>query len=88
MRTSTGPSPPPWPPRRPGGTPQQILVALANATHVTRAIVDDTDFTVRAGLLADEIAATEPDLIGLQEVAWWRHGRSSSSKVGAGQRDR
>ena len=68
-------------PGRPGagGTPQQILVALANATHVTRAIVDDTDFTVRAGLLADEIAATEPDLIGLQEVAWWRHGRSSSS---------
>ena len=50
------------------------LVALANATHVTRAIVDATDFTVRAGLLADEIAATEPDLIGLQEVAWWRHG--------------
>ena len=24
-----------------GGTPQQVLVALANATHVTRAIVDD-----------------------------------------------
>ena len=41
-----------------GGSPQQILVALANATHVTRAIVDDTDFTVRAGLLADEIATT------------------------------
>ena len=54
-----------------GGTAQQILVALANATHVTRAIVDDTDFTVRADLLADEIAATEPDLIGLQEVTWW-----------------
>ncbi len=58
----------------PGSTPQSVLVALANATHVTRAIVDQTDFTVRAGLLADEIAATEPDLIGLQEVAWWRHG--------------
>ena len=40
-----------------GGSAQEILVALANATHVTRAIVDDTDFTVRAGLLADEIAA-------------------------------
>jgi endonuclease/exonuclease/phosphatase family metal-dependent hydrolase len=65
-----------------GGSPQQILVALANATHVTRAIVDDTDFTVRAGLLADEIAATEPDLIGLQEVAWWRHGVLELGKVG------
>jgi endonuclease/exonuclease/phosphatase family metal-dependent hydrolase len=65
-----------------GGTPQQILVALANATHVTRAVVDDTDFTVRAGLLADEIAATEPDLIGLQEVAWWRHGPLQLDKVG------
>jgi endonuclease/exonuclease/phosphatase family metal-dependent hydrolase len=65
-----------------GGTPQQILVALANATHVTRAIVDQTDFTVRAGLLADEIAATEPDLIGLQEVAWWRHGALELGSVG------
>ena len=58
----------------PGSTPQSVLVALANATYVTRAIVDETDFTVRAELLADEIAAAEPDLIGLQEVAWWRHG--------------
>ena len=63
------------------------LVALANATHVTRAIVDETDFTVRAGLLADEIAAAEPDLIGLQEVALWRHGdlctcaKSSASRT-------
>ena len=58
----------------PGSTTQSVVVALANATHLTRAIVDQTDFTVRAGLLADEIVATEPDLIGLQEVAWWRHG--------------
>ena len=57
-----------------GGTPQQVLVALANATHVTRAIVDRTNFPVRSGLLADEIARTEPDLIGLQEVALWRSG--------------
>ena len=57
-----------------GGSAAQVTVALANATHVTRAVVDATDFTGRAELLADEIAATEPDLIGLQEVAWWRHG--------------
>ena len=30
-----------------------------------------TDFPARAGALADEIAATEPDLIGLQEVSEW-----------------
>ena len=65
-----------------GGTPQQILVALANATHVTRAIVDQTNFPVRAGLLADEITATEPDLVGLQEVAWWRHGTLQLDQVG------
>lgn len=57
-----------------GGTPQQVLVALGNATHVTRDIVDQTNFPVRAGLLADEIVQTEPDLIGLQEVALWRSG--------------
>jgi endonuclease/exonuclease/phosphatase family metal-dependent hydrolase len=67
-----------------GGSDQQILGALANATHVTRAIVDATDFTVRAKLLADEIAATEPDLIGLQEVAWWRHGPLQLERVNVG----
>jgi endonuclease/exonuclease/phosphatase family metal-dependent hydrolase len=30
-----------------------------------------TDFPTRAGALADEIAANEPDLIGLQEVSDW-----------------
>jgi hypothetical protein len=58
----------------PGSTTQSVVVALANATHLTRAIVDQTNFPLRAGLLADEIVANEPDLIGLQEVAWWRHG--------------
>jgi endonuclease/exonuclease/phosphatase family metal-dependent hydrolase len=57
-----------------GKTPQEILVALANATHLTRAIVDRTDFPVRAGLLAKEVDRAEPDLIGLQEVALWRSG--------------
>src|SRR5262245_62668114 len=41
-----------------GGTPQQVLVALGNATHVTRDIVDQTNFPVRAGLLASEIERT------------------------------
>jgi endonuclease/exonuclease/phosphatase family metal-dependent hydrolase len=65
-----------------GKTPQEILVALGNATHVTRAIVDQTDFTVRAPLLADEVARTQPDLIGLQEVALWRSGEFEPLNVG------
>lgn len=65
-----------------GKPPQDILVALANATHVTRAIVDQTNFPVRAGLLAKEIDHTEPDLIGLQEVALWRSGPLQLNQVG------
>ena len=63
-------------------TPNEVLVALANATYVTRANVDKTNFGVRAGLLAREIAASKPDLIGLQEVAWWRHGPLDLGHVG------
>ncbi|HWJ82517.1 MAG TPA: hypothetical protein VNS55_09795 [Nocardioides sp.] len=65
-----------------GGTQQDVLLALAHANHVTRAIVDQTDFTVRAQLLAKEIADTQPDLVGLQEVAWWRHGPLQLDQVG------
>ncbi len=35
-------------------------------------VVQRTDFPTRAAALADEIEATEPDLIGLQEAAQWR----------------
>jgi endonuclease/exonuclease/phosphatase family metal-dependent hydrolase len=66
----------------PGATDQDILVALAHGTEVTRAIVDETDFHVRARLLADEIRRTSPDLIGLQEVALWRSGPLQLDQVG------
>jgi endonuclease/exonuclease/phosphatase family metal-dependent hydrolase len=36
------------------------------------AMVQASDIPGRAGTLAEEIAATQPDLIGLQEVALWR----------------
>lgn len=36
--------------------------------------VEGNDFPQRAKLLANEIAKTKPDLIGLQEVALWRRG--------------
>jgi endonuclease/exonuclease/phosphatase family metal-dependent hydrolase len=65
-----------------GKTPQEILLALAHATHTTRAIVDQTDFTVRAPLIAEEVARTQPDLIGMQEVALWRHGPLELGSVG------
>ena len=52
----------------------ELLTALANATDTARAIVDDTDFGTRAGLLAEEMATNKPDLVGLQEVALWRSG--------------
>jgi endonuclease/exonuclease/phosphatase family metal-dependent hydrolase len=65
-----------------GLPPAAIVGALANATHATRAIVDRTNFPVRAELLAGEIARTEPTLVGLQEVAWWRHGPLQLGQVG------
>lgn len=36
--------------------------------------VDLTDFPLRAKGLAAEVKQKQPDLIGLQEVAWWRTG--------------
>jgi endonuclease/exonuclease/phosphatase family metal-dependent hydrolase len=54
--------------------PEAVLLALGHATHETRDIVDQTDFGTRSRLLAREIARKKPDLVGLQEVAWWRSG--------------
>lgn len=57
------------------------LVALANGTHAVRDIVDQTNFPVRARLLAREVVATKPDLVALQEVALWRHGPLELDRV-------
>ena len=54
--------------------PDRQLEVLIGATTTIRAIVDQTDFPLRAQRLAAEIAEHKPDLIGLQEVALWRRG--------------
>ncbi len=61
---------------------RDALIALGHATHELRTVVDRTDFRVRSGLLADEITATRPDLVGLQEVALWRHGPLQLDQLG------
>jgi hypothetical protein len=53
---------------------ESCIRGVANATHTLRGIVDQTDFPARAVLLANEVAAHKPDVIGLQEVATWRSG--------------
>jgi endonuclease/exonuclease/phosphatase family metal-dependent hydrolase len=63
-------------------TGQEGVLALGHANHELRKVVTRTDFTTRSKLLADEIAATRPDLIGLQEVALWRHGPMELDQVG------
>lgn len=58
------------------------VLALGHANHELREIVDRTDFRTRSRLLAAEIAAARPDLVGLQEVALWRHGPMQLDKIG------
>jgi endonuclease/exonuclease/phosphatase family metal-dependent hydrolase len=54
--------------------PDRQVEALIAANTTLRAIVDQTSFPLRSQQLAREIAERKPDLIGLQEVALWRHG--------------
>jgi endonuclease/exonuclease/phosphatase family metal-dependent hydrolase len=65
-----------------GLTGPAALIALARANQEVRTIVDHTDFAVRSQLLAAEIAAADPDVIGLQEVALWRSGPLQLDQLG------
>ena len=60
----------------------EALAAIRRANDEVRAIVDRTDFGVRSRLLATEIAATRPDLVGLQELALWREGPLEPTAIG------
>ena len=62
--------------------PLQAFMTLGRETFKTRQVVDRTDFPLRSQLLAAEIAATNPDLVGLQEVALWRSGQLQPQLVG------
>ena len=66
----------------PGRSAGTALAALGQANDQVRAIVDRTDFRVRSRLLAAEIAAARPDLVGLQEVALWRKGPIELDAIG------
>lgn len=57
-----------------GLPPEQQAQAFVAANTELRAIVDLTSFPLRSVQLAREIAREKPDLVGLQEVALWRHG--------------
>lgn len=65
-----------------GRSGAEALLALGHANRELRDIVDRTDFRVRSRLLAAEVAAARPDLVGLQEVALWRHGPLELDRVG------
>jgi endonuclease/exonuclease/phosphatase family metal-dependent hydrolase len=65
-----------------GRSGQEAILALGHANHELRRIVERTSFAVRSKLLAEEIAAAQPDLLGLQEVALWRHGVMQLDQLG------
>ena len=65
-----------------GRSGPDALAALGRANDRVREIVDQTDFRVRSRLLAAEIAATRPDLVGLQEIALWREGPLELASIG------
>lgn len=65
-----------------GKSGEAALVALGQANRELRRTVDRTSFSVRSRLLAREIARAAPDVVGLQEVALWRHGPMELNRAG------
>jgi endonuclease/exonuclease/phosphatase family metal-dependent hydrolase len=63
-------------------TGQDGVLALGHANYELHEVVNRTDFTTRSRLLAEEIAAARPDLVGLQEVALWRRGPMQLDQIG------
>lgn len=61
-----------------------VLDAVAGATKDVYEIAEETDFGVRARMLAAELATERPDLVGLQEVAMYRTGPMDHSPANIG----
>jgi len=55
-------------------TGQDPVAAFIAGNTALRQVVDMTSFPARSKQLARELATRRPDLVGLQEVAWWRQG--------------
>ena len=55
------------------------FASFVSAIAATYAEINASNIPQRAARLADEIAATKPDLIGLQEVTLWRTGPLNNS---------
>jgi endonuclease/exonuclease/phosphatase family metal-dependent hydrolase len=55
-------------------TGQDPVAAFIAGNTALRQVVDATDFPARSKQLARELATRRPELVGLQEVAWWRQG--------------
>src|SRR5438132_7758680 len=53
--------------------------SFISAMAATYAEINASNIPLRAGRLADEIASTQPDLIGLQEATLWRTGPLDNS---------
>jgi endonuclease/exonuclease/phosphatase family metal-dependent hydrolase len=66
----------------PGASQTEVAETVAARAFEARRLVDLTDFRRRAGVIADEIVAHEPDLVGLQEVALWRSGPLELDRMG------
>ncbi|HKG37911.1 MAG TPA: hypothetical protein VKB25_02890, partial [Conexibacter sp.] len=64
-----------------GAPPDRQAEVFVAANSTLRAIVDQTNFPLRAKQLAREVQQRQPDLIGLQEVALWRHGPLDGSEA-------
>ena len=56
----------------------EALVAFGNANLAVRQIVDFTDFSSRASVLAAEILEQEPDLVGCRTWPCGAAGRSTT----------
>jgi endonuclease/exonuclease/phosphatase family metal-dependent hydrolase len=60
-------------------TPQELVLAVGQVF----AMVQATNFPERAKALAGEIAALDPQIVGLQEVTLWRSGPADSIPLNA-----